>query len=187
MLLLKGIHHIPSLIFLSLKMMSDIELLSESDDEGSTGSSNITNVAPINQFPCNYCHETFKTAQDLSWHQSTYTICNINRALLRQQNNTPLQTYMPPPPPSSHTVLFLNRVPGSGNYNLHFQPYTIRPIPEDPVFPHTHDHNNIDESLGRTMDLISLMDKPIDSAPKEELPVVWRDGSARDINLDLKL
>jgi len=174
-------------------MESDIELLSESDDESSTGSSIITNVAPI---PCNHCHETFRTAQDLSWHQSTYTICNINRALLRL-NSTPLQTFIPTtsqdlqrsslyhiappsPPPSSHTMLF--PMHGSGNYNRRFHPY-VRPIPEVPIVSRTdRDYNNIDGSLGRTMDLISLIDKPID-----ELPVVLQDGSTNNINLDLKL
>jgi hypothetical protein len=75
---------------------------------------------------------------------------------------------------------------GSGNYD-HLHP-SMRPIPEVPIVSRTdRDYNNIDGSLGRTMDLISLIDKPIDSAPTEELPVVWRDGSTNDINLDLKL
>lgn len=161
-------------------MESDSEFLSESDDESSTGSSIITNVALI---PCNHCHETFRTAQDLSWHQSTYTICNINRALLRLNNTYHIG--QPSPPPSSHTMLF--PMHGSGNYNRHFHPY-VRPIPEVPIVSRTdRDYNNINGSLGRTMDLISLIDKPIDSAPIEELPVVWRDESTNDINLDLKL
>jgi len=64
----------------------------------------------------------------------------------------------------------------------------MRPIQEVPIVSRTdHDYNNIDGSLGRTMDLISLIDKPIDSAPIEELPVVWRDGNNNDIDLDLKL
>jgi len=75
---------------------------------------------------------------------------------------------------------------GRGNYD-HLHPY-MRPIQEVPIVSRTdHDYNNIDGSLGRTMDLISLIDKPIDSAPIEELPVVWRDGNNNDIDLDLKL
>jgi len=157
-------------------------------------------------------HGTFKTAQDLSWHQSTYTICNISRALMREKkhaitnihtNNitrftkiffTTTDHHLHKLP--SHTMLF--SMHGSGNYNRRFHPY-MRPIPEVPNFPRTHDYNNINECLGRTMDLISLINKPIDSAPMQELPVVWRlwrDGwfeigstidHNNDISLDLKL
>jgi len=132
----------------------------------------------------------------------------------QNENNPPLTTFIPPttpqfsrrvfsrrngpplPPPSSHTMFPMH---GRGNCTRRFHPY-MRPIPEIPIFPTRLYHNKIDESLGREMDRLSLIDKPADLAPMEERPVEWGDslfeiGSTsnsnnnknNDIDHDLKL
>lgn len=191
-------------------MVPDIQFLSEDESTGSSDS-----IAPNNQFKCNHCLRTFNNELQLSKHKnnlSTRTQINaVKHVTVRNQNenNTQSPTFIPPPtsqsqrafyhnesppppPPRSHTLLFsMNRVGGN---NCHFHPY-MRSIREVPTFPPHHD-NKIDESLGRrTTDLISLIDKNVDSVSMEELPMVWgrtwfevgSSSKKNDINLDLKL
>jgi len=97
----------------------------------------------------------------------------------QNENNTQLPTFIPsptsqsqiafyhngsPPPPPSHTLLFT--VHGSCGYNHRFHPY-MRPIIEVPTFPPPRHDNKIVESSGRTMDLISLIDKHVDHYDKK--------------------
>jgi hypothetical protein len=163
-------------------MVSDVQFLSDNE---STGSSDSIVISINKQFQCNHCIRTFNTELELSKHKnqlSTRTGINVvKRVMMKNQNenNTRLPTFIPPPtsqsqrsfyqnrsPPSppSHTLLFT--VHGSGGYNHRFHPY-MRPIREVSTFPPPREDNKIGESSGRTMDLISLIDKHVDHHDKK--------------------
>jgi len=166
-------------------MVSDVQVLSDNESTGSSDSI----VSSINkQFQCNHCLRTFNTVVELSKHKnqlSTETRINVVKHIVmrnQSENNTQLPTFIPPPtsqsqrdfyhngspppppPPPFHTLLFT--VHGSGCYNHRFHPY-IRPITKVPTFPPPHHDNKIGESSGRTMDLISLIDKHVDHHDKK--------------------
>lgn len=162
--------------------------ISESNSESSENSNNnvtlLISLPPsspphphphVNQLTCTHCTRTFQNESEFSRHINRFTrMSAIQRVLMRNGNGNNLFTpsLFMMPQASSHAMLF----PKNGR----FHPYN-RPNREVPIFPPPIDHNVDESNMGRTLDLISLLDKPIDLKP------VIEEAYDNDINLDLKL
>lgn len=152
---------------------------------------------PINPIRCSYCHQTFDNELEFFEHKSQFARYAISRFMkLNQSERLQLPTFIEPPtpqnsqrnllhnigsPPFTHSLLFAI-IGRDSHKNCFCNPY-MRSIPEVPIFPPPHQHeNNINKSFERTMDLLSLIDKPIDL-----FGIGNTNDNNEDIDLNLKL